>query len=338
VSSENRRAKLIIRILVLICLLPAVFLPDASEAQQPKKVAKIGYLVAGSASSISIYVEAFRKALRELGYVEGKNIVIEFRYAEGQEKRLPDLAEELVRAKVDLIFVGNNRAAQVAKNTTTTIPIVVVLTSDPVATGLVNSLAQPGGNVTGLTRLSNSPELAGKRLEVLKEAFPAVRLVAVLRNPEAVSATLIFKELQAAAQALAVQLEPVEVRQLGDFDKAFTAITKKRADALMVLGSSIYNIREAEIVKFAASNRLPVMYPRPEAVDAGGLMYYGTNETDLYRRAATYVDKIRKGANPADLPVEQPTKFELVINLKTAKQTGLTIQPNVLARADKVIR
>ena len=322
-------------ILVTVMLL-AVAVP--AEAQQSKKVPRIGYLVAGSASSISTYVEAFRKGLRELGYIDGKNILIEYRYAEGHEKRLRDLAEELVRLKVDLIFVGNNRAAQAAKNATGTIPIVVTLTSDPVATGLVRSLARPGENVTGLTRLSSSPELTGKRLELLKEAFPEVRLVAVLRNPESVPATPIFKEMQAAAQTLGVQLEPVDVRQPDDFDKTFTAITKKRADALMVLSSPIFNIHEAQIVRFAAANRLPAMYPRAEAVEAGGLMYYGTDDADVFRRAATYVDKILKGAKPADLPVEQPVKFEFVINLKTAKQIGLTIPPNVLARADKVIK
>jgi ABC-type uncharacterized transport system substrate-binding protein len=310
----------------------------STEAQQPK-VPRIGFLsFVGHPNSPASNTEAFRQGLRELGYVEGQNIVIEYRYAEGQEKRLPHLAEELVRLKVDLIFVGNNRAAQAAKNATGTIPIVVTLTSDPVATGLIRSLARPGENVTGLTRLSSSPELTGKRLELLKEAFPEVRLVAVLRNPESVPATPIFKEMQAAAQTLGVQLEPVDVRQPDDFDKNFTAITKKRADALMVLSSPIFNIHEAQIVRFAAANRLPAMYPRAEAVEAGGLMYYGTDDADVFRRAATYVDKILKGAKPADLPVEQPVKFEFVINLKTAKQIGLTIPPNVLARADKVIK
>jgi putative tryptophan/tyrosine transport system substrate-binding protein len=286
--ATGKRIKGEIAAVAICAMLFALCIP--AEAQQPKKVPRIGYLVAGSASSISTYVEAFRKGLRELGYIDGKNILIEYRYAEGHEKRLPDLAEELVHLKVDLIFVGNNRAAQAAKNATGTIPIVVTLTSDPVATGLIRSLARPGENVTGLTQLSSSPELTGKRLELLKEAFPEVRLVAVLRNPESVPAS-IFKEMQAAAQMLGVQLEPVDVRQPDDFDKNFRAITKKRADALMVLSSPIFNVHEAQIVRLAAANRLPAMYPRAEAVEAGGLMYYGTDDADVFRRAATYVDK-----------------------------------------------
>jgi len=236
------------------------------------------------------------------------------------------------------MFTANTSAALALKNATATIPIVVVLTADPVAIGLVKSLARPGGNVTGLTRLSNSPETTGKRLEVLKETFPEVKVVAVLRNPDSAYASPVFKEMQAVGQTLGFQLQSVEIRSPNDFDNAFSAIRKNRADALMVLSGPNRITGEPEIVKFAITSRLPTMYFRPEAVDRGGLMYYGANESSLFFRAATYVDRILKGAKPADLPVEQPTKFELVINLKTAKQLGLAIPPHVLARADRVIK
>jgi putative ABC transport system substrate-binding protein len=295
--------------------------------------------VAGSRSSISTHIEAFRQGLRDLGYVEGKNIVIEYRSAEGDTtNRLPDLAADFVRLKVDIIFTGGNSAVRAAKNATTTIPIVFALTSDPVASRLVTSLARPGGNVTGLTRLSSTPELSGKQLELVKESFPKVSLVAVFRDPSSPSGALVFKEMQVAAPALGVQLLSLEVRGSDDFDKVFSIITDKRPGALMVLTSSITNIHEPRIVEFAAKSRLPAMCQRPEAVDAGGLMYYGPDDAALFRRAATYVDKILKGAKPADLPVEQAMKFELVINLKTAKQLGFTIPASVLLRADKVIK
>jgi putative ABC transport system substrate-binding protein len=326
----------------LIWLLAIFFLTTISfaEAQQTIKIPRIAYLVAGSALATSAHHEAFRKQLGELGYVEGKNIIIEWRFAEGKNERLPDLVAELIRIKVDVIFTGNATAARAAKNGTTTIPIVVALTLDPVANGLVTSLARPGGNITGLTRLSGSPELSGKQLELLKEALPKISLVTVLRArpTERGTAQAAFNEIQVVAQALGVQLQLLEVGRADDFDIAFSAMFNKHPGALMVTTSPILNIHEPQIVKFTLKNRLPSMFQRAEAVDAGGLMYYGPNDTDLFRRAATYVDKILKGAKPADLPVEQPMKFDFIINLKTAKQIGVTISPNVLARADRVIR
>jgi ABC-type uncharacterized transport system substrate-binding protein len=317
-----------------------LFAPCASvDAHEPKKIPRIAYLVAGSASSISTHIDAFRQGLRDLGYVEGKNIVIEYRYAEGKQERLPDLAAELVQLKVDLIFTGNTAAALASKNATSTVPIVVALAGDPVANGVVRSLARPGGNVTGLTRLSSSVELTGKQLELLKEAFPRVSLVAVLwYRDDTRTAARPIEEMAVAAKALGVQLQSLVVRRPDDIEKAFSTITKNRADAIFVRTSTIANINEARIVAFAAKSRLPAMYQRPEAVDAGGLMYYGPDDADLYHHAAIYVDKILRGAKPADLPVEQPKKFEFIINLKAAKAIGLTIPPNVLARADRVIK
>jgi len=310
----------------------------SAEAQQQKEIRKIAYLVAGSAASMSTNIDAFRRGLRDHGLIDRENLIIEYRHAEGIESRLPDLATELVRLKPNVMFTANTSAALALKNATTTIPIVVVLTADPVAIGLVKSLARPGGNVTGLTRLSNSPEIIGKRLEILKETFPRVKVVAVLGNPESASAPSVFKEMEAVGQTLRVHLQWVKIRRPNDFENAFSAIRKTRANALMVLSSSNMIIGEPQIVNFAITSRLPAMYFRPEAVDRGGLMYYGPNESSLFFRAATYIDKVVKGVNPADLPVEQPTKFDLAIILKTAKQIGLTIPPNVLARADRVIK
>ncbi len=309
-----------------------------AEAQQPKKLIRIAYLVAGSASSSNSTRDAFRQGLRDLGYIEGKNLKIEHRYADGIESRLPELAAELVQLSPDIMFTANSAAALALKNATTTIPIVLVLTADPVAIGLVQSLARPGENITGLTRLSNSPDISGKRLELLKEAFPGVKLVAVLRNPNSPAAAAVFREIGFVAQGLRVEVQPIEIRAPTDFESAFSTITKIRADSLMVLSGANMNIGEPVIVKFAATRRVPAMYFRPETVDIGGLMYYGPNETDLFFRAAHHVDKILKGVKPADLPFEQPTKFYLAINLKTAKEIGVTIPPNVLARADRVIR
>jgi putative ABC transport system substrate-binding protein len=305
-----------------------------AHAQQPTKVPRIGYLVASNPSPASARIEAFRQGLRDLGYIEGQNLIIEYRYAEGKLDRLPELAAELVRLKVDAIFVTSTSAVQAAKKATTTVPIVSV-SGDPVGLGLVASLARPGGNVTGLANLTS--ELAGKRLELLKEVLPSVSRVAVLWNPVASSSALRMMETEAAAPSLGIKLQPVEVREANDFERAFSALKRERADALFPLRSPFISNHVKRIVELAAKNRVPGMYDASEFPEAGGLMSYGTMLPDLDRRAAVYVDKILKGAKPVDLPVEQPTKFELIINLKTAKQIGLTIPPNVLVRADKVI-
>jgi putative tryptophan/tyrosine transport system substrate-binding protein len=306
-----------------------------AQAQQPTKVPRIGYLVASNPSPASARIEAFRQGLRDLGYIEGQNLIIEYRYAEGKLDRLPELAAELVRLKVDAIFVTSTSAVQAAKKATTTVPIVSV-SGDPVGLGLVASLARPGGNVTGLANLTS--ELAGKRLELLKEVLPSVSRVAVLWNPVASSSALRMRETEAAAPSLGIKLQPVEVREANDFERAFSALKRERADALFPLRSPFISNHVKRIVELAAKNRVPGMYDASEFPEAGGLMSYGTMLPDLDRRAAVYVDKILKGAKPVDLPVEQPTKFELVINLKTAKQIGLTIPPNVLARANRVIK
>jgi putative ABC transport system substrate-binding protein len=307
-----------------------------AEAQQPKKVPRIGYLATGSASAVSRLTEAFREGLRELGYVEGKDIAIEYRYADGKAERLPDLAAELVRLKVDVLVAAGAPAAHAAKTATSTIPIVIGNAADPVGTGLVASLARPGGNITGLSDFNLG--VITKRLELLKEVVPTASRIAVLLNPANPTNPLQLKETQAAAPGLGVTLLPLEVRGPDDFDRAFTAMRKERARALLVFGDPMFGTHRTRIVELAAKSRLPAIWSLSEYVEAGGLMSYGTHFNDLYRRATIYVDKILKGAKPAELPVEQPTKFELVINLKTAKQIGLTIPPNVLARADKVIK
>jgi putative ABC transport system substrate-binding protein len=308
----------------------------SAEAQQPAKIPRIGVLYGGSASSNTGRREAFQHGLRELGYVEGKNIVVEWRYADGKLDRVTELAGELVRLKVDAIFCTSTPVVQAAKKATTTVPIVSV-SGDPVGLGLVASLARPGGNVTGLANLTS--ELAGKRLELLKEVVPSVSRVAVLWNPVAPSSALRMRETEAAASSLGIKLQPVALREANDFERAFSALKRERADALFPLRSPfISNDDVKRIVELAAKNRVPGMYDASEFPEAGGLMSYGTMLPDLDRRAAVYVDKILKGAKPADLPVEQPTKFEFIINLKAAKQIGLTITPNVLARADRVIR
>ena len=312
--------------------------PLAAEAQPAAKVYRIGYLSSNLAGS-SYMTEGFRRGLRDLGYVEGRNVVIEFRDADGKLERLPALATELVALKVDVILVGGTVAAMATKQATSTVPIVFVSTIDPVTDGLVTSLARPGGNTTGLSTLA--PELLGKRLEHLKQVVPGVSQVAVLWQPGALSERTerdLRKEAEVAARALGVRLQFVEVRGPGDFDRAFSDMTNARAGALTVLGGTMFLIERRHLVDLAAKNRLPAMYGLREYVDAGGLMCYGPNNADMFRRAATYVDKILKGTKPADLPVEQPTKFELVINLKTAKGLGLTIPQSVLARADDLIQ
>jgi putative tryptophan/tyrosine transport system substrate-binding protein len=324
-------------ILVVVMLL---VLGVIAEAQQPKKVHRIGYLSPGDAASSSARTEAIRQALRELGYIEGQNFAFEYRYGEAKRDRAPDLASDLVRLKVDIIVVaGGGNWVLAAKNATKTIPIVMVGSGiDPVKFGLVESLARPGGNVTGLTLLSR--ELGGKRLELLKEAVPKVDRVAVLYDPDIPGSIRDVKEvLSAAARALRLTTRSWEVRATDDFEKVFAALGKQRPDGLYVLGGGpLMRANQKRIVGFALKSQLPSMYGDREAVDAGGLMSYGADLVDSYRRVAYYVDRILKGAKPVDLPVEQPTKFELVINLKTAKQIGLTIPPEVLARATKLIK
>jgi ABC-type uncharacterized transport system substrate-binding protein len=334
---ETSLHKRIITTLALCALLIAHSFP--AEAQQPEKVPRIGYFSALDAARESARAETIRRALRELGYVEGQNIAIEYRYAEGKRVRLPELAAELVRLKVDIIVVaGGDRVILAAKNATKTIPIVMTgAGADPIEAGLVESLARPGGNVTGITNLNR--ELGGKRLELLKEAVPKLARVAVLYGPTVPAGVIEVKEiLPVAARALKLTLQPWEVRAADDFDKVFSAMGKQRPDGLYVTSGPPMRDNQKRIVGFALKNRLPSTYPYIEAVDVGGLMYYGADLADSYRRVAYYVDKILKGAKPADLPVEQPTKFELVVNLKTAKQIGLTIPPDVLARASRLIK
>ncbi|HXK29937.1 MAG TPA: ABC transporter substrate-binding protein, partial [Candidatus Binatia bacterium] len=277
----------------------------------------------------------FRQRLRELGYVEGRNIVIEYRYAEGKRERLPDLAAELVRLKVDVI-VTYGAGILAAKKASATIPIVFGAHPDPVGSGLVSSLARPGGNITGLSLMK--PDLDGKRLELLKEAFPKVARVAFLWQPGVTGGNLNPTDMEAAAKALGLKLQSLEVRGLDDFDSAFARAKKERAQALIATVGSVIATQQRQVLDFAAKNRLPAMYTNSRWVDAGGLMSYGPSRTDQWRRAADFVDKILKGTKPADIPVEQPMKFEFIINLKAAKQIGVTIPPNVLVRADRVIR
>jgi len=322
----------------LICVLATFLLTTVShaEAQQPKKVARIGLLSYNSASLQAPRVKTFREGLRDIGYIEGQNITIEYRYADGKPDRLPALAAELIHLKVDVIVTLGEDATRPAKEATSTIPIVMTQDSDPVGSGFVASFARPGRNITGLTTLS--PELSGKRLELLKEVVPKLALVAVLWDPTNSGSALGFRETEVAAQSLRVKLQSLEVRKPEDFDSAFRAVTESRAGAFMNLGGPLFNRYRKRIVDFVVKNKLPAIHHRREFVEEGGLMTYDTSQSDRDRRAAIFVDKILKGAEPADLPVEQPMKFEFIVNLKTAKQIGLTIPPNVLVRADKVIR
>ena len=340
--SDNRKSKIQNRKWVGLSVIAFVLVVvgAVAQAQQPKKVPRIGYLAPTDPATESISAEAIRLALRELGYIEGQNISTEYRYAEGKLDRLPELAAELVRFKVDIILVaGGDRSIRAAKNATKTIPIVMVgLGSDPVEAGLIESLAHPGGNVTGVTNLTR--ELGGKRLELLKEAVPKLARVAVLFDPANPPNVLeVKKVLPVAARALKLTIQPWEVRDSDGFEKVFAALNKQRPDGLYVPAAGpLMRANQKRIVGFALKRRLPSMYQNKEAVDSGGLMYYGADLADSYRRVAYYVDRILKGAKPADLPVEQPMKFELIINLKTAKQIGLTIPPEVLARANQVIK
>ena len=325
------------RILVLFCLLITVLLITGSaEAQQARKVPRIGYLTATSLSSNVARIDAFRQGLRELGYVEGKNILIEWRSGEGKLERQGELAAELVRLKVDVIITSGPTITRAAKEATVTIPIVMAFDSDPIGNGFIASLARPGGNITGLSALA--PELSGKQLELLKEVVPKLSRVAVLGNSSEPANPKTLKEIELAAGAFGVQLQSLDVLGPNDIDTAFRAATKAHVDALVVLVSVVLTDHRTQIANLALKGRLPAIYYSRQFVEAGGLMSYAASFTDLSRRAATYVDKILKGTRPADLPVEQPTKFEFIINLKAAKQIGLTIPPAVLARADKVIK
>jgi putative ABC transport system substrate-binding protein len=310
-----------------------------AEAQQAKKVPRIGYLSgAGDPSNPGPNVEAFRRGLQELGYIEGKNILVEYRYIEGKRDRVPSLVAELVQLKVDVLVSPNLPSIRAAKQATKTIPIVMVINWDPVATeGLIDSLARPGGNITGLSRLTR--DLSGKRLELLKEVVPGISRVGVLEDADVPLQTKASKDYQAAGRALKIQLQSLEIRGPNpDLEGAFEAAVKSRIRALIATQITALLPYTEKIADLAIKNRLPLMFETGSSVEAGGLMSYAASDADLFRRAAIYVDKILKGAKPAELPVEQPTKFELVINLKTAKQIGLTIPPNVLARADRVIR
>ena len=312
----------------------------AEAQQQAKKVPRIGYLASRDPATESTRSEPVRLALRELGYIEGKNVVIDYRYAEGKRDRYPELLAELVRLKVDVIVAaGGEPTVRAAIKATKTIPIVMTGGgADPVEAGYIKSLARPGGNVTGITNLGL--ELGGKRLELLKEALPKVARVAVLYDPAAGSDFLreVNEDLPIAARGLGLDIRSWEARAVGDFEKIFAALNKERPDGLYVTGSLLFHTNRKRIVEFALQSRLPSVYSRREYVDEGGLIYYGADLADSYRRVAYYVDKILKGTKPADLPVEQPAKFELAINLKTAKQIGLTIPQKVLSRADKVIK
>jgi putative tryptophan/tyrosine transport system substrate-binding protein len=307
----------------------------AVRAQAPSTLRRIGMLSGFSPSGYAPSYQAFRLGLRDLGWVEGKNISIEYRHAEGRHDRLPDLAADLVRLKVDVIVTTATSDALAAQRATKAIPIVMVAAGNPVAHGLVESLARPGGNVTGLSQMLQ--EVSGKRLELLKEVVPKLSRVAVLWNPNSASATLNWKENQQPARQLGIQLFSLEVRSPSELDKAFEAATNVRAGALAILPDPVISTSLERIADFAAKSRLPSIYQSSEFADAGGLVTYGPDRPDLFRRAATYVDKILKGTKPGDLPVDQPTKLELVVNLKTAKAIGITIPQSVLFRADKVI-
>jgi putative ABC transport system substrate-binding protein len=315
-----------------------VFLTNVyfAEAQQPGKVPRIGFQTDAPVSAIPGRTEAFRQGLRELGYIEGKNIIIEWRSAEGKIERRSDLAADLVRLKVDVIVTAGPTVTRVVKEATSTIPIVMAQDPDPVGSGFVASLARPGGNITGLA--SFSIENSGKQLELLKEIVPKLSRVAIIGNSTNPGDAQSLRETVLAAGSIEIYLRYLDVLDPKDLETVFRAAAKGRADALLVFGNPAINAQRAQVVGLAVKHRLPATYARPEYIEAGGLMYYGTNYNDLFRRAAGYVDRILKGAKPADLPVEQPTKFELVINLKAAKQIGLTIPPGVLARADKVIK
>jgi putative ABC transport system substrate-binding protein len=321
----------------IILLASATACPLAAHAQQQAgKVPRIGYLRVTSASDRPPLLDAFRRGLGELGWVEGQNIVIDYRFAEGRVDRLPALAAELVRLEVDVIVSLGTQGVTAARNATETIPIVMIAVRDPVGIGLIASLARPGGNVTGVSGYAGLESVA-KQLELLKETVPEIRRVAILSNPTNAYHQLAIREVNVAARSLGLQLQLLEARGPNEFDGAFAAMAKERVGALLVVSDVIFNSHRTRLADLAARSRLPAVYAVRESVEAGGLMSYGPSFLDLYRRSAAYVDKILKGAKPADLPVEQPTKFELVINLRTARALGLMIPPSLLQRADEVI-
>jgi putative tryptophan/tyrosine transport system substrate-binding protein len=322
--------------LALVIALTFALGAAVAQVQQPGKIPRIGYLAGASPSAIAFRIEAFRQGLRELGYVEGKNIAIEYRYAEGNFHRQKELATELARLNVDVIVTSGPASTRSAKETTSTIPIVMTFDSDPVGSGSIASLARPGANITGLSTVA--PEISGKQLELLKESVPKLSRVAVLGSSANPGNARVLAEMEAVAQAFSVKLQYRDILAAKEIEEAFRTVSNKRADAVVVLAGTIIIAQRTRIAEMSLKSRLPSIYERREFVEAGGLMSYGISIIDLDRRAATYVDKILKGTKPADLPVEQPKKFEFVINLKTAKQIGLTIPPNVLARADKVIK
>jgi len=322
---------------IFVWLLSTVLLTTAfAEAQQSKKIPRVVFLSVQSPSFLSARFDAFRHGMRELGYTEGKNVVIEYLHADGNQDRLPGVMAEIIRRQTDVLVTGGSQATRAAKEGTATIPIVMAQDNDPLGAGFVASLARPGGNVTGLANLT--AELSGKQLELLKEILPKLSRLAVFSDETEPGNPRSLKETETAAKGFGVQVFYMDVQAQRDIDPAFRAATNKRAEALLVMPSPAMNQRRKEIVGLAVKSRLPVIYPRAEYVEDGGLMMYGVNTNDLFRRAAIFVDKILKGAKPADLPVEQPTKFDLLFNLKAAKQIGLTIPPNVLARANRVIR
>src|SRR6478672_1687412 len=322
----------------LFWLLTAILLASfhRAEAQQSTQVPSIAYLSSGQGFVSSERRQAFRQGLRELGYVEEKNLIVEYRYAEGNSERLAALAAELVRLKIDVIVTSGPPGTRAAKKATTTVPIVMAHDPDPLGSGFIASLARPGGNITGLSSLV--AQLGGKRLELLRELIPKLSRVAVLGTSTNPSNVQMATEIEVAARPIGIRIQFVDVQDSKEIEGGFRAATKAHAEALFVLGNPVLNAHRTEVADLAVKSRLPAVYGQPDLMAAGGLMFYGASITEMFRRAAIYVDKILKGAKPADLPVEQPTKFELIINLKTAKQIGLIIPPNVLARADKVIR
>jgi len=322
--------------LIYLLIIAIMVVGAVVQAQQPVKVPRVGYLSGGSLSTLAARIDAFRQGLRELGYIEGKNIAIEWRDSKGNFDRVRELAEELVRLKMDVIVSPGPAVTRPLKQATSTIPIVMAQDTDPVGSGFVVSLARPGGNITGLAALA--PEMGGKQLEILKEIVPKLSRVAVVGNSTVPGDAQALRETVLAAGAYEIYLRYLDLRNANDIDAVFQAAAKGRADAVLILGNPTLNAHRQQIVDQVVKHRLPATYTRPEYIDEGGLMYYGTNYNDLFRRAAGYVDKILKGAKPADLPVEQPTKFELIVNLKAAKQIGLTIPNKVLAKADRVIR
>ncbi|HEV2041641.1 MAG TPA: ABC transporter substrate-binding protein [Casimicrobiaceae bacterium] len=322
---------------LLLGLLAFAVAPLAAEAQQAGKVYRVGYLSTPTRESVEHGLAAFLRTLRGLGWIEGQNLIIEYRWAEGNVELLPGLAAELVRNKVDVIVAPAGSAALAAKNATSSIPIVMIFASDPVETGLVASLRRPGGNITGTT-FTPGPEIFGKQLQILKEAVPRASRVAVLSNPADASFAFQVREVEATARSLGIRLQHVEARGPEEFERAFAAMARERADALLVTGTSTFLAHRVRLAELAVKGRVPTMHSFRESVEAGGLMAYAVNMADFVGRSAVYVDKILKGAKPADLPIEQPTKFELIINLKAAKALGITVPQALVLRADEVIQ